>query len=110
MSKFDRLKEILERELAYDKKGKRRGAERAAQWWNEVVEEKKTIRWMDPNLAALELEQVERRLRGKYGRKALGTLSLEKPAGYKCFMMTQLNIMSTAFWSEKPKSSNQHNS
>ena len=41
--KFDRVKEILERELAYDKKGKQRGVNRATQWRNEVAEAKKTI-------------------------------------------------------------------
>jgi len=95
--KFDRVKEILEKELAYDKKDKRRGAERSTQWRNELVEAKKTIRRMDPNLAALELGQVKWRLRGKLGRKALGTLSLvEKSKDYKRLMMTQLNSMSTA--------------
>ena len=41
--KFDRVKEMLERELAYDKKGKQMGAKRATQWRNEVVEAKNNI-------------------------------------------------------------------
>ena len=40
------------------------GAEKATQWWNEVVEAKKTIRRMGPNLAALELGQVNGGSRG----------------------------------------------
>ena len=58
-----------------------------------MVEAKRTNRRMDPIIAALQLGQVERRLQGKYRRKAIGTLSLENPADYKYFMMTQPNSM-----------------
>jgi len=40
---FDRVKEILEQELVYGKKGKRRGEERATQWQKEVVEAKRLL-------------------------------------------------------------------
>ena len=55
---------------------------------------------MDPNLAALELGQVEMRLQGKYRRKALGKLTMKKPKGYKRFMLTQINSISTKLVSE----------
>ena len=44
----------------------------------------------DPDLAAMETGQVEKRSK-RYMATSLGHLATKKPAGYKRFMMTQLN-------------------
>ena len=55
---------------------------------------KERHRAVDPDLVRLEVEQV-RRVMKKYNVPALGNLAMEKPEGYKRFMLTQLNSMST---------------
>ena len=44
----------------------------------------------DPDLVAMKTEQVEKRSK-RYMATSLGHLSTKKPAGYKRFVMTQLN-------------------
>ena len=63
-------------------------------WSTNLKLARKTIRSADPNLVMFELEQVQKRM-SDYNVRPLGYLKKEKPQGYKRFMATQLNNIST---------------
>ena len=65
-----------------------------AQWAEHVNEAEEVLRQADPDILALENEQTSKRLL-KY-TPALGRLSIDKPEGFKHFMVTQLNSALTA--------------
>ena len=90
--RIDRVKEIMERHLQGMKKGVSESD--VAEWANEMDESRRDIRAADPDLVRLEVEQVRKAMK-KYNVPALGNLATEKPEGYKRFMLTQLNSMST---------------
>ena len=90
--RIDRVKGIMERHLQGIKKGVSESD--VAEWANEMDESRRDIRAADPDLVRLEVEQVRKAMK-KYNVPALGNLATEKPEGYKRFMLTQLNSMST---------------
>ena len=90
--RIDRVKEIMERHLQGMKKGVSESD--VAEWAKEMDESRRDIRAADPDLVRLEVEQVRKAMK-KYNVPALGNLATEKPEGYKRFMLTQLNSMST---------------
>ena len=65
-----------------------------AEWVSEMDESRRDIRATDPDLVRLEAEQVWKAIK-KYNVPALGDLATEKPEGYKRFLLTQLDSMST---------------
>ena len=57
-------------------------------------ESRRDIWAADPDLVRLDAHQVQKAIQ-KCNVPALGNLAIEKPEGYKRFMLTQLNSMST---------------
>ena len=92
LERIDRVKEITERHLQGMNKGDSESD--VAEWAKEMDESRRDIRGADPDLVRLEVEQVRKAMK-KYNVPALGNLATEKPEGYKRFMLTQLNSMST---------------
>ena len=66
----------------------------AKEWSEEMRAARSTVRATDPNLVALEIEQVKKRMK-KYNVPPFGYLKEEKPEGFHRFMSTQPNNMST---------------
>ena len=64
------------------------------EWSDEMREARTVVRRADPNLVAMEIEQVNKRME-KYKVPTLGYLKEEKPEGFNRFMSTQPNNMST---------------
>ena len=87
-----RVKEITERHLAQMKKGV--CEEDIKIWVIEHDEARENLRQTEPILAALEEDQVRKRLQ-RYSSPGVGRLQVEKPGGYHRFMSTQLNSMAT---------------
>ena len=65
-----------------------------SRWVEEHDKARKNLRQAEPILAALEEEQVKKRLT-KYSGPGLGKLQVEKPEGYHRLMSVQLNGMAT---------------
>ena len=63
-------------------------------WVDELIGANRNVACADPDLAAMEIEQVQKRS-ARYMVSSLGNLSTEKPDGYKWIMYTQLNGIST---------------
>ena len=59
-------------------------------WVDDLNRANRSVVCADPDLAAMETEQVEKQSE-RYMATSLGHLSTEKTAGYKRYMMTQLN-------------------
>ena len=64
--------------------------EEVSTWVEELSKANKNVACADPDLAAMETEQVVKRSE-RYMATSLGHLSTEKPEGSNRFMMTQLN-------------------
>jgi len=88
----DKVNLIMERHLCGITKGVLEAT--VDEWSSKLKAAKTTIRGADPDLVMLELEQVQRPM-SKYNVQPLGYLKTEKPKGYKRFMATQLNNIST---------------
>ena len=58
-------------------------------WTDNIDEANQDANGVDPNLVALEVEQMRKRTR-KYSLKELGNLSTNKPNAHRRFMLTQL--------------------
>jgi len=86
------VKEITERHLTQMKKGV--SEKDIPRWVEEHDEARKNLQQAEPILAALEEEQVRKRLT-KYSGPGLGRLQVEKPEGYHRFISVQLNRMAT---------------
>ena len=82
------VKEIMERHLAQMKKGLAEAS--AAEWAKELEDAMHAVENVDPNLAGLEDELMEKRLR-KYDVQPLGLIETEKPEGYRRFLSLQMN-------------------
>ena len=63
-------------------------------WVTEHDEAREDLRHAEPVLAALEEDQVRKRLQ-RYSGPGVGRLQVEKPDRYHRFMSTQLNGMAT---------------
>ena len=83
MNRKQRVKEIIEQHLAQMKGGwVQRGVESLAKEYDEAQED---LRMAEPAIAALEVEQVKKRL-SRYSSLSLGTLESDKPEGYHRFI------------------------
>jgi len=65
-----------------------------SRWVEEHDEAERNLRRAEPAMAALEEEQITKRLE-KYRTSALGDLSMDKPEGHQRFMSLQLNGTAT---------------
>ena len=90
--RHQRVKDITEKHLAQIKGGV--SETDISRWVAEHDEARKNLRQAEPILAALEEEQVKKRLT-KYSGPGLGKLQVEKPEGYHRFMSVQLNGIAT---------------
>ena len=93
-SRQQRVRNIMERHRTEITRGVSEGT--IAKWAEECYEAQTILAEADPDLLALEEEQITKRLE-KYKSPSLGNLSSEKPEGFKRIMAVQLNGTATKF-------------
>jgi len=86
--KYEHFKHIIGQRAEAMSKGVTE--EEISSWVEELSKANRSVACADPDLAAMETEQVEKRSE-RYMATSLGNLSTDKPEGFNRFMMTQLN-------------------
>ena len=93
IKKYDHFKHIIGQRTEAMSNGVTE--EEVSTWVDELSKANRSVACADPDLAAMETEQVEKRSE-RYMAVSLGNLSTEKPEGFNRFMMTQLNGIASA--------------